>query len=132
MSYERQLVTRLHAYVPGEQPQGGKVVKLNTNENPYPPAEAVMQAVHAVPAEMLRRYPSPTAEPFRRAAAKLHGVAPEQVIATNGGDELLRLAITTFVEPGRPIVAYCPICLGNLKKAGADACDLSSLLVEQI
>lgn len=103
MSYERQLVTRLHAYVPGEQPQGGKVVKLNTNENPYPPAEAVMQAVHAVPAEMLRRYPSPTAEPFRRAAAKLHGVAPEQVIATNGGDELLRLALTAFVEPGTPI-----------------------------
>lgn len=104
MPYERPLIERLTAYTPGEQPAGAaKVAKLNTNENPYPPAPAVMQAIHAVAAEVLRRYPSPSAAGFRAAAAALHGAAPEQVLATNGGDELLRMLIQTFVEPGAPI-----------------------------
>lgn len=99
MAYERSNIERLHAYVPGEQPQTARVVKLNTNENPYPPAPAVLEAVRAVSAESLRRYPPPRAEQFRQVAAKVHGVRPENVIATNGGDELLRLAVTVFCEP---------------------------------
>jgi histidinol-phosphate aminotransferase len=62
-----------------------------------------MGALTSISGHELRRYPSPTAGPFRRLAAEVHGLSPDNVVATNGGDELLRLAITTFVEPGRPI-----------------------------
>ncbi len=99
MSYERASLTNVHPYVPGEQPADGQSVKLNTNENPYPPADAVLQAIAAVSGDQLRRYPPPTAEPFRKLAARTHGVSPDMVIATNGGDELLRLAVTAFCEP---------------------------------
>lgn len=103
MPYERVNIQRMSGYTPGEQPADAGVVKLNTNENPYPPAPAVMEALRAVPADALRRYPPPMADEFRKVAAQVHGVKPENIIATNAGDELLRLAITTFVEPGRPI-----------------------------
>lgn len=103
MSYERPSVQRLHAYTPGEQPQGGRIIKLNTNENPYPPAPEVLAELGNVDPQALRRYPSPMADEFRQVAAKLHGVRPENIIATNGGDELLRLALTCFVEPGESI-----------------------------
>jgi histidinol-phosphate aminotransferase len=99
MPYERDNIRALDAYTPGEQPGDLRVVKLNTNENPYPPCEAVLEAVRCVSAEALRRYPPPMADGFRQAAAKVHGLAPEQVIATNGGDELLRLAVTAFCDP---------------------------------
>jgi histidinol-phosphate aminotransferase len=103
MGYERANIAAMHGYVPGKQPTSPDAIKLNTNENPYPPCAAVLQALAAVPAEALRRYPPPSADGFRAAAAALHGVAVEQVVAVNGGDELLRLAIATFVEPGAPI-----------------------------
>ncbi len=102
MAYERENIRRLEAYVPGEQPRAAEVVKLNTNENPYPPPPPVLEAIAAVDAEALRRYPSPTATRFREVAAALHRVHPEQVIATNGGDELLRLAVTVFCDPRGP------------------------------
>lgn len=103
MTYERSNIQRMQGYVPGKQPLDANAQKLNTNENPYPPSPAVMHALTTTTAESLRKYPPPLAEAFRETAAKLHGVSAEHVIATNGGDELLRLAITTFVEPGRPI-----------------------------
>jgi histidinol-phosphate aminotransferase len=99
MAYERDNIHRLAAYVPGEQPQSGDVVKLNTNENPYPPPQAVLDAVRQVAPDSLRRYPPPSAPHFRQAAAKVHNLQPDQVIATNGGDELLRLAVTVFCDP---------------------------------
>lgn len=100
MPYERDNIHRLTPYTPGEQPQRADVVKLNTNENPYPPPAAVLEAIQRVSADQLRRYPPPRAQQFRETAARLHGLSPEQVIATNGGDELLRMAVTVFCEPG--------------------------------
>ncbi len=100
MTYSRPNVQRLAAYVPGEQPNGGDVIKLNTNENPYPPCDAVMAAIASVSPQQLRRYPAPAAQAFREAAARLHGVEPSQIIATNGGDELLRLVLTAFCPVG--------------------------------
>lgn len=109
MSYERPSLRKLHGYVPGKQPSATqRVVKLNTNENPYSPSPAVMQALLEVPAEALRRYPPPFADEFRAVAAEVHGLAPSQVMAVNGGDELLRLAISTFVEPGQPVGVFDP------------------------
>jgi len=99
MTYERANIQRLKAYTPGEQPRRADVVKLNTNENPYPPAQRVLDVIRGVCADSLRKYPPSAADSFRQVAARVHRVTPEQVIATNGGDELLRLAITTFCEP---------------------------------
>ena len=106
MPWERNNIRSLDAYVPGEQPTAaqtaaGTVIKLNTNENAYPPSPAVMNAVRGVTAEALRLYPPADAAPFRAAAAALHGVSPQQVIATNGGDELLRLLVTVCCLPSR-------------------------------
>jgi histidinol-phosphate aminotransferase len=94
----RPLVRRLHAYVPGEQPKVLGLVKLNTNENPYPPSPRVLRAVRAAVDGRLRLYPSPTAERLREKLARLHGCRPENIIVGNGSDELLALAVRCFVE----------------------------------
>ncbi|MEM8737369.1 MAG: aminotransferase class I/II-fold pyridoxal phosphate-dependent enzyme [Planctomycetota bacterium] len=107
MGYERDNIRRLSAYVPGEQPgyretaNGGfgQTIKLNTNENPYPPSPAVLEAVRGLSPEALRLYPPADAAEFRAAAAEVHGLSPEHVIATNGGDELLRLLFTVYGVP---------------------------------
>ncbi len=99
LSFVRPSVRKLRAYVPGEQPNIKGLIKLNTNENPYPPAPKVLQAVRAAVDGRLRLYPNPTAQPLREALAKLHGCAPENIIIGNGSDELLALATRAFVEP---------------------------------
>src|SRR5207249_1675788 len=98
-SLVRPLVRSLHAYVPGEQPKIKGLVKLNTNENPYPPSPKVLQAVKAAVDGRLRLYPNPTAQPLREKLAKFHGCKPENIIVGNGSDELLALATRAFVEP---------------------------------
>ena len=99
----RQLVHDLHGYVPGEQPKIKGLIKLNTNENPYPPAPGVLAAVRAATDGRLRLYPNPTAQPLREKLAKLHGCAPENILVGNGSDELLALATRAFAEPVPPI-----------------------------
>ncbi|MBW8865504.1 MAG: aminotransferase class I/II-fold pyridoxal phosphate-dependent enzyme, partial [Verrucomicrobia bacterium] len=95
----RPLVHDLHAYVPGEQPKIKGLIKLNTNENPYPPSPRVMAAVKAAVDGRLRLYPNPTAEKLRAKLAKLHGCKPENIIVGNGSDEVLALATRAFVTP---------------------------------
>ena len=95
----RPLVHDLHAYVPGEQPKIKGLIKLNTNENPYPPAPKVLAAVKAAVDGRLRLYPNPTAEKLRAKLAKRHGCQPENIIIGNGSDELLALAVRALVEP---------------------------------
>jgi histidinol-phosphate aminotransferase len=97
--YIRPLVRRLHAYVPGEQPQIKGLVKLNTNENPYPPSPRVLRAIRAAVDGRLRLYPNPTSQALRERLAKLHRCRPENIILGNGSDELLALAVRAFVEP---------------------------------
>jgi histidinol-phosphate aminotransferase len=100
MSYEREAVRLMQGYSWGEQPQDERVLKLNTNENPYPPSPAVQRALAAFDAATLRRYPQPTADMFRDLAATRFSLERGNVLVTNGGDELLRLAFTTFLNPG--------------------------------
>jgi histidinol-phosphate aminotransferase len=95
----RPIVRRLHPYVPGEQPRIKKLIKLNTNENPYPPAPEVLEAIKAAADSRLRLYPNPTAQPLREKLALLHGCSPENIIVGNGSDELLAMAVRCFVEP---------------------------------
>jgi len=94
----------------GKPPADGGVIKLNTNENPYPPHDAVVQAIRSVPAEALRLYPPAAASRFRGVAAGVHGLDASQVIATNGGDELLRLLVTCYCEPG----GHAPVGRGGI------------------
>jgi histidinol-phosphate aminotransferase len=102
-NFTRPMIQSATGYVPGEQIEDTGIIKLNTNENPYPPAPALRQALQSFDLTRLRQYPQPTALTFRDAAASMHGVSPQCILATNGGDELLRLAITTFVDPGEHI-----------------------------
>jgi histidinol-phosphate aminotransferase len=95
----RRSVRRLHAYVPGEQPRIKGLIKLNTNENPYPPSPAVMEAVARAADARLRLYPDPRASALREKLAELHRCKPANVIVGNGSDELLALATRAFVEP---------------------------------
>jgi histidinol-phosphate aminotransferase len=95
----RLLVHKLHAYVPGEQPKIPGLIKLNTNENPFPPSPKVLAAVKAAVDGRLRLYPNPTAQLLRERLAKLHRCRPENIIVGNGSDELLALATRAFVEP---------------------------------
>ncbi|MBI5803039.1 MAG: aminotransferase class I/II-fold pyridoxal phosphate-dependent enzyme [Verrucomicrobia bacterium] len=104
----RPLVQRLHAYVPGEQPRIRGLIKLNTNENPYPPSPNGLAAVKAAVDGRLRLYPNPTASALREKLAKLHGCAPENIIVGNGSDELLALATRAFVEPSPKSKAQSP------------------------
>ena len=100
----RPLVHQLHAYVPGEQPKIKGLIKLNTNENPYPPSPKVLAATKAAVDGRLRLYPNPAAQALREKLAKLHRCAPENLIIGNGSDELLALATRTFVEPADAVV----------------------------
>ncbi|MBL4573511.1 MAG: histidinol-phosphate transaminase [Gammaproteobacteria bacterium] len=98
MTFERKNIQKMQGYAPGEQPSTANIIKLNTNENPYPPSPQVLTALKSIDVTALRRYPSPMADSFREAASRLHNISAEQIIPTNGGDELLRLVLTTYVE----------------------------------
>ena len=95
----RPLVRELHGYVPGEQPKIKGLIKLNTNENPYPPSRKVLAAVKGAVDGRFRLYPNPTSQALRDKLAKLHRCKPENIIIGNGSDELLAMAIRAFVEP---------------------------------
>ena len=93
-------MAQMAGYIPGEQPQGGGFIKLNTNENPYPPSPAVKEALAAAVDDRLRLYPDPMATEFRDAVATLHGVERDMVLAGNGSDDLLTIITRAFVGPG--------------------------------
>lgn len=97
-AYVRQTVRALQAYTPGEQPRGGGVIKLNTNENPYPPSPRAIEALQALAAGRLRLYPDPVSQRLRERIAAVHGCRADQVLAGNGSDEVLALCLSAFVE----------------------------------
>ncbi len=98
-SFVRPLVEKLAAYVPGEQPKIPGLIKLNTNENPYPPSPKVLASVQGAVDGRLRLYPNATAQELREKLARFHGCKPDNIIVGNGSDEILALAVRCFVEP---------------------------------
>jgi len=102
LGFVRPLVRALHPYVPGEQPKVKGLIKLNTNENPFPPSPKVLSAIKAAVDGRLRLYPNPAAQPLREKLARLHHCKPANIIIGNGSDELLALAVRCFVEPVSP------------------------------
>ncbi len=100
MTYVRSDIAAIEGYVPGEQPRGGKFIKLNTNENPYPCSPAVRRAIAAALEQGLQRYPDPMAEAFRRRAAEVLGVEPGWIMCGNGSDDILTIVTRAFVGAG--------------------------------
>jgi histidinol-phosphate aminotransferase len=108
MSYFRPNVEDAAGYVPGFQPREADVVKLNTNENPYPPSPEVLKALATIKADQLRRYPDPIGDQFRAAASEVHGVPSDHILCVNGGDELLAMAVRAFCDSQRPLAYPVP------------------------
>ena len=110
MSYLRPNIAKVHAYVPGEQPKMAGLIKLNTNENPYPPSHKVAAAICAAVGDgrALRLYPDPVCSELRAKLAEIHGFQPDQVIVGNGSDELLTLALRAFVGEGQRVAYAMP------------------------
>jgi histidinol-phosphate aminotransferase len=118
MGYFRDNIEKMKGYEPGFQPPadllrkceaaGASVIKLNTNENPYPPSPAVLKAIIEIGAEQLRRYPDPMGNAFREAAGKINGVEPDWIMCCNGGDELLKMAFTAFCDRRRAVAYPVP------------------------
>jgi histidinol-phosphate aminotransferase len=105
--YWSDIVHRLTPYVPGEQPALAHPVKLNTNENPYPPSPRVLEAIRhelGETAETLRRYPDPTARKLRETVAAYHGIRAKQVFAGNGSDEVLAMTFQALLKHDLPIL----------------------------
>src|SRR3984957_15575267 len=93
-------IARMAGYLSGEQPQSGGFIKLNTNENPYPPSPRVKAALAEAIGDRLRLYPDPLSTAFCQGAARLHGVTPEMVLAGNGSDDLLTILTRAFIGRG--------------------------------
>ncbi|MDH6170478.1 histidinol-phosphate aminotransferase [Variovorax boronicumulans] len=94
----------LEPYVPGEQPRIANLVKLNTNENPYPPSPHAIDAIQQAAANGLERYPDPTSLALREAVARRHGLTVDQVFAGNGSDEVLAHAFFAFFQQAEPLL----------------------------
>lgn len=108
-TFVRANIRAMSGYAPGEQPEPGqRVIKLNTNENPYPPSPRVLEAIREIDAETLRRYPQPQADAFRASAAKLWDVDAEMILAGNGGHDVLTIATRCFVPAGGVIASPAP------------------------
>jgi len=105
----RANIQSMAGYVPGEQPRGGDYIKLNTNENPYPPSPRVFEAIReALTGDRLRKYPEPLGDTFRIAAGKVLGVSPDQILVGNGSDDILTILTRAFVPEGGLVVSPTP------------------------
>ncbi|HEY1378005.1 MAG TPA: histidinol-phosphate transaminase [Gemmataceae bacterium] len=105
----RPAIQAMQGYTPGEQPRGGEIIKLNTNENPYPPSSKVVEAIHAaLTGDRLRKYPDPLGTDFRHAAAHVLCVEPEAILIGNGSDDILTILTRAFVPGGGLVVSPTP------------------------
>ena len=98
----RPALAALDPYVPGEQPQDKSYIKLNTNENPYPPAPGAMEVITREAVSQLKLYSDPTIAPLKRAIAEQYGLMPENVFVTNGSDETLGSSFLAYADAEHP------------------------------
>ncbi|MFD1065177.1 histidinol-phosphate transaminase [Oceanobacillus locisalsi] len=96
-------IKQLEPYIPGEQLDDPSIIKLNTNENPFPPSPKVLAAIEEEAEKNLRLYPSPTVDELREEIGSFYGLKKEQIFVGNGSDEVLALSFMTFFEPGKTI-----------------------------
>lgn len=103
MSWKDNLI-KIEAYVAGEQPNKTDFIKLNANENPYPPSPEAIKAINGFDCEALRKYPSANSTELVKTIAEYHGLRSENVFAGNGSDDVLSLCFRAFFNSGRPIL----------------------------
>ena len=104
MSQWKQWVRRVEPYVPGEQPAGTDLIKLNTNENPYPPAPGVQRALKEMDGAAFRKYPDPAAFGLVKVLAERYGVDEDRIFVGVGSDDVLGMAFLTFFNSDKPIL----------------------------
>ncbi|HUI05453.1 MAG TPA: histidinol-phosphate transaminase [Verrucomicrobiae bacterium] len=110
MNYIRRNIQRMAGYVPGEQPRSatGDLIKLNTNENPYPPSPKVLEVLRAAIDGTLRLYPDPAANALRQKLAKQYGFEADQIIVGNGCDDILNLCVRAFCGECEKLAYFWP------------------------
>jgi histidinol-phosphate aminotransferase len=134
--YWSQIIRELKPYVPGEQPKDNLFIKLNTNENPYPPSPKVIDAIVKETNASLRRYPDPNCEALKQAIADYYSVKKENVFVGNGSDEVLALSFISFFKQEQPVLfpdisysfyeVYCSIFeIENVRVPLTEAFDIS-------
>ena len=97
-------IRKVVPYVPGEQPKGDRLIKLNTNENPYPPAPGVAEALKHMDIDRFRKYPDPTASDLVHALAEYYGVGDDQVFVGVGSDDVIAMSFLTFFNSEKPVL----------------------------
>jgi histidinol-phosphate aminotransferase len=107
-AYFRANILAMQGYVPGEQPRNEGYIKLNTNENPYPPSPRVLAALRKAVTPTLRLYPEPLSDSLRAVAAAVYGVKAENIIAGNGSDELLSMLMRSVIGSGDRVAYATP------------------------
>lgn len=109
MNYLRPCIVAMKGYVPGIQPrETEKYVKLNSNENAYPPSPRVAEILQKISYQDLRFYPDPLCQQLREKLAEIYGLGPEQIICGNGSDDVLNIIVRTFIQPGEVMAFYEP------------------------
>ncbi len=108
MTYFRKNIEEMQGYTPGEQPKVNSLIKLNTNENPYPPSPKIAECLKSIDYDKLRLYPDPLANDLRVAVADLYGYQKENIIIGNGSDDILTIAIRSFVGEEEKIACFEP------------------------
>ncbi|HEV3259378.1 MAG TPA: histidinol-phosphate transaminase [Gemmataceae bacterium] len=127
-AFLRPNIRAMSAYTPGEQPRDGAYIKLNTNENPYPPSPRVLEAVReTLTGDRLRRYPDPLGTSFRQWAAQVLGVDPDAILIGNGSDDILTMVTRAFVPEGGRVAAPVPSYLLYRTLAGIQGARLQEV-----
>ncbi len=109
LDFIRPVIREMAGYTPGEQPRDGGFIKLNTNENPYPPSPRVFEAIRAaLTGDRLRRYPDPLHTHFRQITSRVLGLDPDSILVGNGSDDVLTIITRTFVGEGGRVVSPTP------------------------
>lgn len=109
MNYVRNCIAAMKGYVPGFQPAPGEnFIKLNSNENPFPPSRKVQEILQNLAYEDLRLYPDPASLELREKLGSLYGFSANQIICGNGSDDILNIIVRTFAQPGVAIGFYEP------------------------
>ena len=125
MSYFKDNIDAMAPYVPGEQPAAGEeVIKLNTNENPYPPSPAAMEVLGSLDAEALRRYPDPLAGCACRALGEVLGISDQWILPGNGSDDLLMMIARAAAGPSRAVAYAVPTFEFYLTQAQIESADI--------
>jgi len=132
MGIARENIERLDPYVPGYQPEGNNVIKLNTNENPYPPSDKVLEAIRQAASEKLRLYPDSLWKGLRKTASKIYEIGEDYLFFGNGSDEILSLIFKAFIDKNDYVVSPYPTysyykVMANIQDARFEYIDTDNL-----